>query len=57
MTAFVGGFAVFGTRGYYAKMQGVAVTEVLKGGPGLAFCTYPTVITNLLLSQISGERK
>ncbi len=54
LTAFVGGFAVFGTLGYYAKMQGVAVTEVLKGGPGLAFCTYPAVISNMPLSQLFG---
>ena len=54
LTAFVGGLAVFGTLGYYAEMQGVAVTEVLKGGPGLAFCTYPAVISNLPLSQLFG---
>lgn len=54
LTAFVGGLAVFGTLGYYAEMQGVAVTEVLKGGPGLAFCTYPAVISNMPLSQLFG---
>lgn len=54
MTAFVGGFAVFGTLGYYAKIQGVAVSEVLKGGVGLAFCTYPAVISHLPFAKFFG---
>ena len=54
LTAFIGGFAVFGTLGYYAQLKGVAITEVLKGGPGLAFCTYPAVISKLPLPQFFG---
>ncbi len=54
-TAFIGGFAVFGALGYYANMTGQAVQEVLKGGPGLAFVTYPAIINNLpFLSRIFG---
>jgi len=54
-TAFIGGFAVFGALGYYANMTGQAVQEVLKGGPGLAYVTYPAIINNLpFLSRFFG---
>lgn len=53
-TAFIGGFAVFGALGYYANMTGQAVESVLKGGPGLAFVTYPAIINMLPLSRIFG---
>jgi neurotransmitter:Na+ symporter, NSS family len=53
-TSFIGGFAVFGALGYYAQLQGVAVESVLKGGPGLAFVTYPTIINNLPLGRYFG---
>ena len=53
-TSFIGGFAVFGALGYYAKLQGVKVESVLKGGPGLAFVTYPTIINNLPFSRFFG---
>ena len=53
-TSFIGGFAVFGALGYYAKLQGVKVESVLKGGPGLAFVTYPTIINNLPFSKFFG---
>lgn len=53
-TAFIGGFAVFGSLGYYAKLTGQAVENVLKGGPGLAFVTYPTIINNLPLARAFG---
>lgn len=54
LTAFVGGFAVFGTLGYYANLKGLPIEQVLKGGPGLAFCTYPEVISHLPFAQIFG---
>jgi neurotransmitter:Na+ symporter, NSS family len=53
-TSFIGGFAVFGALGYYAQLQGVAVESVLKGGPGLAFATYPTIINNLPFARFFG---
>lgn len=53
-TAFVAGFAVFSTLGYYANLQGVAVSEVMKSGPELAFVTYPTIISKLPLSPFFG---
>ncbi len=43
-TAFVGGFAVFSTLGYYANQTGLPVSEVVQSGPQLAFVTYPTII-------------
>lgn len=53
-TAFIGGFAVFGALGYYANMTGQVVQNVLKGGPGLAFVTYPAIINMLPLAKIFG---
>ncbi len=53
-TAFIGGLAVFGALGYYANMTGQIVTEVLKGGPGLAFVTYPAIINMLPLAKVFG---
>ncbi|MCF7919762.1 MAG: sodium-dependent transporter [Candidatus Cloacimonetes bacterium] len=53
-TAFIGGFAVFGCLGYYAQISGQAVADVLKGGIGLAFVTYPTIINSLPWSWLFG---
>jgi NSS family neurotransmitter:Na+ symporter len=53
-TAFVAGFAVFSTLGYYAQLQGVSVAEVVRGGPELAFVTYPTIISKLPLAPLFG---
>ncbi len=41
------GFAVFATLGFMAMKSGVPVNEVAKGGPGLAFVTYPQIINQL----------
>ncbi len=46
-TAFLSGFAVFGTLGYYAHEMGVEVKEVIGQGIGLAFITYPSIINHL----------
>lgn len=53
-TAFVAGFAVFSTLGYYASLQGTTVSEVMKSGPELAFVTYPTIINHLPLAPVFG---
>lgn len=53
-TAYIGGFAVFGALGYYAQLIEKPIEEVLKGGPGLAFVTYPTIINNLPFGNIFG---
>ncbi len=47
LTAFMGGLAVFGALGFHAQNLGVPVAEVAAAGPGLAFVTYPTIISNL----------
>jgi len=47
LTAFMGGLAVFGALGFHAHNMGVPVADVVAGGPGLAFVTYPTIISNL----------
>ncbi|MCD4781706.1 MAG: sodium-dependent transporter [Candidatus Omnitrophica bacterium] len=39
------GLAVFGTLGYMAHTQGVAVSEVVEESLGLAFVTYPKAIS------------
>jgi NSS family neurotransmitter:Na+ symporter len=46
-TSFLGGFAVFGTLGYYAQQMGVDVKDVVGSGIGLAFITYPGIINQL----------
>jgi NSS family neurotransmitter:Na+ symporter len=45
--AFFAGVVVFSTLGYMASAQGVPMSEVVSGGPGLAFATYPTAISML----------
>lgn len=45
--SILSGIVVFGTLGYMALQQGVAITEVVAGGPGLVFVVFPEAI-NLL---------
>ena len=42
--SFIAGFAVFSVLGYMAAAKGVAVDEVVKSGPILAFVVYPEAI-------------
>ena len=42
--SFIAGFAVFTVLGFLAFQQGVDVSDVAAGGPGLVFVTYPTAI-------------
>ena len=46
-TSFLAGFAVFSVLGFLAFKNGVPVESVVKGGPGLAFATYPAAITRM----------
>ena len=41
------GFAVFIVLGYMAHVKGVAVQDVVRGGPGLCFVVYPEAISRL----------
>lgn len=45
--SFVAGFAVFGIVGFMAASKGVPFSEVIKGGPQLAFVVYPAAIGQL----------
>ncbi len=54
LTAFVGGLAVFGALGYKAQLLGVAVADVVESGPGLAFVTYPDIISSLPAAHLFG---
>jgi len=45
--SFMAAIAIFGTLGYMAQQQGVAVADVAKGGLGLAFVVFPNAINML----------
>ena len=49
--SFIAGFAVFGIVGFMAQAKGVAFSEVIKGGPQLAFVVYPEAIRQLPFGQ------
>jgi len=46
-TSFFAGFVVFSMLGYLAKIQGQPIDQVSQSGPGLAFITFPTAISEL----------
>ncbi len=45
MYSLVAGVAVFGTLGFMAQQSGKPFSEVVTGGPGLAFVAYPQAIS------------
>lgn len=45
--SFVAGFAVFGIVGFMASAGGIEFSDVIKGGPQLAFVVYPEAIRQL----------
>lgn len=47
LVSLVAGLAMFGTLGWMAQSQGVALTEVITSGPTLAFVTFPTALSQL----------
>ncbi|ALB22392.1 Na+-dependent transporters of the SNF family protein [Piscirickettsia salmonis] len=47
LCSIIGGTAIFGVLGHMATTQGVPVTEVVKGGIGLAFIAYPKALSLL----------
>jgi neurotransmitter:Na+ symporter, NSS family len=49
--SILAGFAVFGVVGFMAQQSGVAVDEVIKSGPQLAFVVYPKAISQLPFGQ------
>ncbi|MDH3345561.1 MAG: sodium-dependent transporter [Kiritimatiellaceae bacterium] len=53
--SIIAGFAVFGTIGFMAEVQGVPFGEAIKSGPGLAFIVYPEAINQLpMFKQLFG---
>ncbi|MBA0050238.1 sodium-dependent transporter [Streptomyces sp. AJS327] len=48
------GIGVFATLGFMAQANGVGVGEVVGGGPGLAFVTFPTVISEMPMGELFG---
>lgn len=52
ITSVIAGFVVFTTFGGMAKAIGKPVSEVAKGGYGLAFVVYPEALSNLPPSQL-----
>lgn len=54
LVSFLAGLAVFGTLGYMATQQGVAVSEVATAGPGLLFVTIPQAISLMPFAEVFG---
>lgn len=51
-TSFVAGLAVFSVLGYLAYVRGgVPVEDVVAGGPGLVFVTYPIALAKMPMGQ------
>jgi len=42
--SLLAGVVIFGTMGWMAKTQGVAITELFTGGPPLTFIVFPTAV-------------
>jgi len=53
-TSFFAGFVVFSTLGYLAAAKGVALADVAKAGPGLAFVAYPEAIARMPWAPLVG---
>lgn len=49
--SILAGLAVFGVVGFMAHEEGVAVADVIKSGPQLAFVVYPKAISELPFAQ------
>lgn len=52
LTSIISGVAVFSILGNLAHQQGVPVQDVVSGGPGLAFITFPEALSQLPLPQL-----
>ena len=47
LVSILSGFVIFGTLGYMAQQTGKAITDVVAGGPSLAFVVFPKAISLL----------
>lgn len=52
VTSIFAGFAIFSILGHMATVQGKNMTDVVQGGPGLAFLAYPTGLAMLPIPQL-----
>ncbi|XP_071149159.1 sodium- and chloride-dependent glycine transporter 1-like [Mytilus edulis] len=52
VTSIIAGFVIFTSFGALAKKTGLEVSEVARGGYGLAFVAYPEALSNLPLPQL-----
>ena len=48
------GIGVFATLGFMAQANGIAVGDAVESGPGLAFITFPTVISEMPMGPLFG---
>ncbi len=54
-TAFLAGFAVFSTLGYYTYTEGLPIDKIISSSIPLAFITFPTIINELpIFRQLFG---
>jgi SNF family Na+-dependent transporter len=52
LTSIFSGFVVFAILGFMAHRAGVAVPDVVTGGPGLTFIIYPQAVTLLPVAPL-----
>lgn len=54
-TAFLAGFAVFSTLGYYTYTEGIPIDKIISSSIPLAFITFPTIINEFpIFRQLFG---
>lgn len=51
--SFIAGITVFSVLGYLAFKTGKPVASVVSSGPGLAFITYPTILSNMPFARVA----